>query len=107
MSDEIRRGPRDTRPDEPGWWMASDNKWYPPESAPSTESTAALPWPASPPKDPDAPTSGNKWLRRHWIALAAAAIALVVGMGVGAAASNKQDELDRRATEIKNLSNQK
>lgn len=28
-----QRGPQDQQPDEPGWWLASDGKWYPPESA--------------------------------------------------------------------------
>ena len=28
------RGPQQERPDEPGWWLASDGRWYPPESAP-------------------------------------------------------------------------
>src|SRR4051812_44115821 len=29
------RGPRESQPtDEPGWWQASDFKWYPPESSP-------------------------------------------------------------------------
>jgi hypothetical protein len=31
------RGPLDQQPDEPGWWMASDGKWYPPESAAPAE----------------------------------------------------------------------
>jgi hypothetical protein len=29
------RGPLDQRPLEPGWWIASDGRWYPPESAPA------------------------------------------------------------------------
>jgi hypothetical protein len=29
------RGPRAEQPDEPGWWLASDGRWYPPESAPN------------------------------------------------------------------------
>ena len=31
------RGPLDTAPEEPGWWLASDGKWYPPERPPSWE----------------------------------------------------------------------
>jgi hypothetical protein len=46
------RGPSDVQPDEPGWWLASDGKWYPPESAPSatgwatpaTVGTASAAW---------------------------------------------------------------
>src|SRR5262245_66552747 len=30
------RGPQRDQPTEPGWWLASDGNWYPPESAPST-----------------------------------------------------------------------
>lgn len=30
------RGPQDSQPAEPGWWLASDGKWYPPESRPGT-----------------------------------------------------------------------
>jgi hypothetical protein len=26
------RGPLDEEPQEPGWWLASDRKWYPPET---------------------------------------------------------------------------
>jgi hypothetical protein len=29
----VGQGPLDQQPDEPGWWQASDGKWYPPESA--------------------------------------------------------------------------
>ena len=47
----IPRGPHDQQPNEPGWWQASDGKWYPPESAPGAAAapqvantqTAAMP----------------------------------------------------------------
>ena len=29
------RGPQPDQPSEPGWWLASDGSWYPPESAPT------------------------------------------------------------------------
>lgn len=32
--DTAPRGPQQQRPEEPGWWLASDGRWYPPESAP-------------------------------------------------------------------------
>jgi len=32
-----QRPPMDQQPAEPGWWIASDGKWYPPESAPGYE----------------------------------------------------------------------
>jgi hypothetical protein len=28
------RGPLDAKPDEVGWWLASDGMWYPPEQSP-------------------------------------------------------------------------
>jgi hypothetical protein len=43
----------------PGWWQASDGKWYPPESHPSamTNPAPADPWAASAsPTDPTTPT---------------------------------------------------
>jgi hypothetical protein len=46
------RGPRDEQPDEPGWWLASDGKWYPPEAAPQA---AAQPGPPAVP----APVAGT------------------------------------------------
>jgi hypothetical protein len=32
---ESVREPVATQPDEPGWWTASDGKWYPPETTPA------------------------------------------------------------------------
>ncbi len=32
------RGPLEQQPEEPGWWIAADGKWYPPESAPAPRS---------------------------------------------------------------------
>src|SRR5437016_3122491 len=31
-----RRESLDTQPDEPGWWLASDGRWYPPELSPGS-----------------------------------------------------------------------
>lgn len=42
-------------PQGPGWWQASDGRWYPPEQMPST--LAPLPPPAGPP--PTGPYPGN------------------------------------------------
>jgi hypothetical protein len=41
------REARDARPAEPGWWLASDGKWYPPETAPP-QSIASQPVPTTP-----------------------------------------------------------
>ncbi|MBN2114492.1 MAG: DUF4328 domain-containing protein [Acidimicrobiia bacterium] len=35
------------RPQGEGWWMASDGKWYPPESRPAPPSAPAPPWAAA------------------------------------------------------------
>jgi hypothetical protein len=66
----------------PGWWMASDNRWYPPHlhpdyvappPPPGPASPAALTPPASPPgKDP------RSWARRNVAVLAAIAVGVVV-----------------------------
>jgi hypothetical protein len=37
------RGPLDSEPDEPGWWLASDGKWYPPQSPPAATDTPNQP----------------------------------------------------------------
>jgi hypothetical protein len=50
------RGPLDQQPNEPGWWLAADGKWYPPESAAGSEAQAAPPRSGS---APSAPTSGG------------------------------------------------
>jgi len=34
--------PMPTQPDEPGWWLAVDGRWYPPESAPQVAPTAPV-----------------------------------------------------------------
>ena len=44
----------------PGWWMASDGKWYPPESAPAT----SVPPPA--PEQPKKPLYKRVWF---WLLL--------------------------------------
>ncbi len=48
------RGPLDQQPGEPGWWLASDGKWYPPESAAGYEAQ-----PTPPSGAPTPPASGN------------------------------------------------
>jgi hypothetical protein len=34
---DTTKGPLDQQPNEPGWWLASDGKWYPPQSAAGQE----------------------------------------------------------------------
>jgi hypothetical protein len=60
------REPRDQQPDEPGWWLASDRRWYPPEAA----SPPANPAPSPVPARPDAPfllTIGDIGVTPHWV----------------------------------------
>lgn len=83
----------------PGWWQASDGKWYPPESHP----TAAVPPP--PPVFP-APTTNaapdpaqgptplvvvpkKPWWRRWWVISAAVVLLIAV---IGAVAGGGSDE---------------
>ena len=47
MTPQYPRGPQPTQPAEPGWWLASDGMWYPPELA----------TPAPPTPEPTAPTT--------------------------------------------------
>jgi hypothetical protein len=51
----------------PGWWLASDGKWYPPESAP----IAAAPWQSPPEK--------KKFYTRVWFWLLVAMVVLFGG----------------------------
>lgn len=41
MTSQHPREPQPTEPDEPGWWIASDGMWYPPELAPSDSPSPA------------------------------------------------------------------
>lgn len=57
----------------PGWWLASDGKWYPPESQP------APPAPPAPPAKKDNP--GCTRTMAGWTLLVVGVIALLVGFG--------------------------
>lgn len=71
----------------PGWWQASDGKWYPPESHPSAQLPPPPPPPtvASPMAPPRAAPKGKKpWWRRWWaIALAAFLAIGIIGAATG------------------------
>ena len=89
-------------PQGPGWWQASDGKWYPPQSAP----TAAPPPPPSPvygtPPQPQwtpppAKKGGNKGCL---IALAVVGVVLVLGVvATVVAVFALRDEVDDRIEE--------
>lgn len=92
----------------PGWWQASDGKWYPPESQPSASPPQ---WPAgSPPPTgmplPSAPVGGpaprrKKPLWKRWWFLVAVGV-VVIGVIAAIASPNDDDKsstatTDRRA----------
>src|SRR5690348_6053270 len=53
MSDGTSWG-RDARPNEPGWWLASDGKWYPPETAQAIPDARAV-------RESDAVPTADAW----------------------------------------------
>ena len=56
MTPQNPRGPQPAQPSEPGWWLASDGMWYPPESAPGyVAPTEPTPPPALEPTPPPTP----------------------------------------------------
>ncbi len=65
----------------PGWWRASDGKWYPPESHPDYEGPADAPPPAPPPPTPPAPTPPGPITARVRTSTANRVL-LVVGLAV-------------------------
>jgi hypothetical protein len=95
---DLPRGPLGQQPDEPGWWQASDSKWYPPESMPTA------PVPVTPASDPTtllpttstASPSGGPLARVKsaplWakIAVPIAAVLLAAGIAGANGSSNKK-----------------
>jgi hypothetical protein len=45
----------------PGWWQASDGKWYPPEEKPSYEAASPPPSSAAPPSTPRAASAASSF----------------------------------------------
>jgi hypothetical protein len=86
----------------PGWWQASDGKWYPPQSAP----TAA---PPPPPRPAYGPSPAPQWTpppakkggnRGCLIALAAVGVVLVLGIvATVVIIATVADEVDDRVDE--------
>jgi hypothetical protein len=77
MTDE-RRGPRDQQPEEPGWWLASDGKWYPPESAPTQQQPTAPQTQQLPAGT--LPSSGTRWFEQTWFLIVALLFCFPVGL---------------------------
>ena len=91
----------------PGWWLASDGKWYPPEQAPGTQAPQPPPWPGSQPGQPQWGQPGQpQWgqpapkkshtVRNLLIALAALTVVAVGGCAVllvaGGTSTTKVDQ---------------
>ena len=74
------RGPQDTQPSEPGWWLASDGRWYPPESAPGPQH-----WSAPGAQSWAAPAPARRGSRKRWV-IPVIAVAVLVFGGCGAVA---------------------
>jgi hypothetical protein len=90
----------------PGWWIASDGKWYPPDLHPDRTQPGPPSDPATGPPPtgevvaaPDGPivpgTSGGRG--RVWLAVAAVVAVVGIGIGVVAATGGDDDELLRPA----------
>ena len=66
----------------PGWWQASDGKWYPPEQQPNYEAAAPPPSP-TPSPSPTRPSSGqfkfemNRWTQAERITAIASLVLLI------------------------------
>jgi hypothetical protein len=79
-------------PQGPGWWQASDGKWYPPESAPAPYPQAGPPGPTGPPP--------QKRSKGSLIAvIAAVAVAALVAFGFIVAAAGGGDDDDDTAAD--------
>lgn len=70
----------------PGWWQASDGRWYPPEQVPGVP---------TPPPRPNVPpgrahdSPGRLW--KTWQLALASLVALVLGVGIGVATATDND----------------
>ncbi len=90
------RARQDTQPSEPGWWLASDGKWYPPETAPS----AQMQQPTSPSTSwSSTEATATKKKRWPWVVLVVVVL-FVAGIAscaalVGSAANNAGKAIDR------------
>ena len=80
-------------PQGPGWWRATDGRWYPPEAAaaPTTSPAQPAPFPASPSGPPTSPeATGRRW--KTWQLVVTAAVAALVGIGIGVAVGGGNDD---------------
>lgn len=64
----------------PGWWQASDGKWYPPEQQPNYEASAPPPTPSPSPARPSAGAfkfEMNRWSQAERITAIASLVLLI------------------------------
>jgi hypothetical protein len=68
------------QPQGPGWWQASDGRWYPPEQHPQFGPPPTAPYPQYAQQPPPARRAKN---RGCVIAVVVAVAVLVIGVGIG------------------------
>jgi cytoskeletal protein RodZ len=75
----------------PGWWLASDGRWYPPTQRSGAESPPLIA------PDPASAVTTRERRRvlalRYWQAIAAATVIFLLGIGVGAAGNSRQRDV--------------
>lgn len=72
----------------PGWWLASDGKWYPPELATAASESASE-------SSTDGEGGASHWLKRSvplWSVIAAAAAGLFIGIASGSPSESVQTD---------------
>jgi hypothetical protein len=87
------RGPLDQEPNEPGWWVGSDGKWYPPESVAPTEPVSTSPWDETAVMPAVGVSSSRSALDRVrawplWAKIAAPVVAILLIAGIAGASGS-------------------
>lgn len=77
----------------PGWWQASDGKWYPPQPPPP-----GAPSPQPPPAG--APSDGPKQSRKKWPFVVGAVVVVVIVIAVVAGSSKKSPSTTATTTTV-------
>lgn len=74
-----------------GWWIASDGKWYPPESNPSQEGNSTGPPAPSfgPTQSNAAPKAQKPWWQRRWVIVLGVIFVLFVLAGIFGSATEE------------------
>lgn len=103
------RGPLDHQPDEPGWWLASDGKWYAPELAAPTQAVPVTPLEQTAAMSTVGRTSKTKspmervraWPLWAKIAIPVVAVLLIAGIASAGQSSSKPDVIPVATTTTK------